>query len=64
MDRKEMFTNFVVGSTTDYDRFNIVASNGAIKKSNVAKRLYPYLAEKLNLSNADSVCIAHNFIRK
>lgn len=37
MDRKEMFTNFVVGSTTDYDRFNIVASNRAIKKSNVAK---------------------------
>ena len=30
----------------------------------VAKRLYPYLAEKLNLGNADSVLIAHNFIRK
>lgn len=27
----------------------------------VAKRLYPYLATKLNLSNADSVLIAHNF---
>ena len=29
----------------------------------VAKRLYPYLAEKLNLGNADSVLIAHNFLR-
>ncbi len=27
----------------------------------IARRLYPYLSEKLNLSNADSVLIAHHF---
>ena len=27
----------------------------------IARRLYPYLSEKLNLDNADSVLIAHHF---
>lgn len=27
----------------------------------IARRLYPYLSEKLNLGNADSVLIAHHF---
>ena len=40
-----------------------IAGSKELKKAalDVAKRLYPYLAEKLNLSNADSVLIAHNF---
>ncbi len=42
----------------------IVGSKELKKASyDVAKRLYPYLAEKLNTSNADSVLIAHNFKR-
>ena len=36
MNRKEMFSNFVVGSTTDYGKFKIVASNRSLKRSNVA----------------------------
>jgi hypothetical protein len=40
-----------------------ISGSKELKKAayDVAKRLYPYLAEKLNLSNADSVLIAHNF---
>jgi len=32
---KETFTNYVIGSTTDYDKFKIVESNRKLKKGNV-----------------------------
>ena len=43
-----------------------IVGSKELKKAalDVAKRLYPYLADKLSIKNADSVLIAHNFIRK
>ena len=43
-----------------------IVGSKELKKAalDVAKRLYPYLSDKLSIKNADSVLIAHNFIRK
>lgn len=43
---KTVFTNYVVGSTTDYNQFKIVASNRTIKKSNVTKLMKSFKVTK------------------
>lgn len=56
---KTVFTNYVVGSTTDYDQFKIVASNRTIKKSNVANLMKSFKITK-GMSKSHPIIVDRN----